>query len=100
MVGKTSSADFVFTVKEAEDGKPFIALEPRGPQFSGQGFPAGSFFLDLRRETTIEQALVVARVCNRYVEGISFTAQSRADQGKGSRKGPRKWATGDDSEFD
>ena len=70
----TVSGEYAFTVKETGDGTPFIALEPRGTPLTGAGLPRGSFYLDLRRGTTIEQARQLAKFCNSHVEKLTFTA--------------------------
>jgi hypothetical protein len=44
----TERADFRFTVKEGDDGKPWIAFEPSGRQLTST---KGSFGFDLKATT-------------------------------------------------
>jgi hypothetical protein len=70
----TERADFRFTVKEGDDGKPWIAFEPSGRQLTSI---KGSFGFDLKA-TTLESAHEVARYLNLHIRALSVTV----DQGK------------------
>ena len=54
----TERADFRFTVKEGDDGKPWIAFEPSGRQLTSI---KGPFGFDLKA-TTLESAHEVANL--------------------------------------
>ena len=71
MKAKTDHAEFTFTVKEYEDGAPWIICEPLS-----SGLPAlGDSFLGLRLrdEVTAKKAEEVAQLLRLHVRGISHT---------------------------
>jgi hypothetical protein len=70
----TERADFRFTVKEGDDGKPWIAFEPSGRRLTSI---KGSFGFDLKA-TTLESAHEVAKYLNLHIRALSVTV----DQGK------------------
>lgn len=71
---KTERADYLFKVSEYGDGTPFISMEPRG---SGLRIcEEGQILFDLKPDTTIEQAEEFAKLLNKNIEHVGFTAFS------------------------
>src|SRR4051812_3264769 len=69
---KTDRAMYGFIVKEFPDGTPWLVLEP----MDGRNIPAagnGFFGLDLKAGVTYAQALQLAEIMNRQVDGLSHT---------------------------
>jgi hypothetical protein len=65
----TERADFRFTVKEGDDGKPRIGFEPSGRQLTNT---KGSFGFDLKA-TTLESAHEVAKYPNLHIRALTVT---------------------------
>jgi hypothetical protein len=68
---RTEHGEFAFTVKEAADGTPWIAAEPRR-----QTMPAlkDAFIgFSLRKGTTLQQAYKISGFMNEHLEGMSLT---------------------------
>jgi hypothetical protein len=63
----TLRGHYTFTVKEWEDGHPWIAAEPAGNQIPGVEDGLG---FDLERGTTLEEAKELARVMNFQISAV------------------------------
>jgi|UPI000565CFD3 hypothetical protein len=68
---KTHYGDYRVTVKEDDDGRPFLMLEPSGRDME---LLAGGFItLRLRDGTTHDEAQSLAKTMNDHIEGAAIT---------------------------
>lgn len=68
---RTEHGSYLFTVKEAADGSPWIMLEPRRTDVTA--LKEAFIGFGLRQGTTIEKAQEVADYLNRNLADLSFT---------------------------
>jgi hypothetical protein len=66
----TERGEFRFTVKEAGDGRPWIAAEPAGDSLTSL---PGLLGFELRPGSTYEDAKTVASFMNLHIAGITHT---------------------------
>ena len=67
----TDRAEYVFTVKESADQRPFLMLEPRSknlPVFEG-----GFLCLELEKGASFGEAEVLSNQLNQKIVSVSFT---------------------------
>jgi hypothetical protein len=63
------SAEFLFVVRLAEDGAPWVALQPK---HEGLADIKGELGLELYRGTSLEEAKQLARFLNSNIKGVSY----------------------------
>ena len=68
-MSNTKRAEYKFTVKEFEEGTPWIALEP----LRNNIFPNGLLGFDLPKNINLEKAKDIADYLNKNLKQLSFT---------------------------